>query len=88
VFCCYYNLAVLYMTRALQFCSSDNDNLKKEGIVKAKNAAYLLREMKEKYYGEFVNSGFHDTQFPHLDILESVNLGLLYKCLYNSLKVN
>ena len=29
VFCCYYNLAVLYMTRALQYCASDNDNLKK-----------------------------------------------------------
>jgi hypothetical protein len=28
--------------------------------------------MKEKYYGEFVNSGFHDTQFPHLDILSKL----------------
>jgi hypothetical protein len=37
--------------RALQLSSSDNDSVKKEGIIKAKNAAYLLREMKEKYYG-------------------------------------
>lgn len=88
VFCGFYNLAVMNLTKALKLSGIDNDNARMEGIVSARNAGYLLREMKEKYYGEFVNSGFHDTQYPHLDILESINLGTIYKCLYNSLKAN
>ena len=44
--------------------------------------------MKEKYYGQFNNSGFNDTQFAHLDIIENLCLGLIYKCLYNTFRSN
>lgn len=66
VFCCFYNLAVLYLNRALKLSGVDSDKARMEAIASARNAAYLIKEMKEKYYGDFVNSGFHDTQYPHL----------------------
>jgi hypothetical protein len=86
VFCCYYNLAVMYITRALKLSEVELDSSRKDAIAKAKSAAFLLKEMKEKYYGEFVNVGFHDTQFPHLDILENISMGLVYKCVFEKTK--
>lgn len=53
-------------------------------MTKAKYAAFLLGEMKDKYYGEFTQVGFHDTQFPHLDMLQNLCLGVVYKCLFNT----
>lgn len=57
-------------------------------MTKAKYAAFLLGEMKDKYYGEFSQLGFHDTQFPHLDMIQNLCLGLIYKCLFNTFREN
>lgn len=57
-------------------------------MTKAKYAAFLVKEMKEKYYGQFNNSGFNDTNFAHLDIIENICLGIVYKSLYNNFKSN
>lgn len=86
VFCCYYNLAIILFTRALRLSEVDLDASRKEGMTKAKHAAFLLGEMKDKYYGEFTQVGFHDTQFPHLDMLQNLCMGIIYKCLFNTFK--
>lgn len=44
--------------------------------------------MKDKYYGEFSQVGFHDTQFPHLDMIQNLCLGLIYKCLFLTFREN
>ena len=86
VFSAFYNLAVMYFMRALKLSQVDLDASRKEAMNKAKYAAFLVKEMKEKYYVEFNNSGFNDTQFAHLDIIENLCLGLIYKCLYNTFR--
>lgn len=86
IFCCYYNLAIIYFTRAMRLGDVDLDTSRKEAMTKAKYAAYLLNEMKEKFYGEFTQVGFHDTQYPHLDMLYNLCMGLIYKCLFNTFK--
>lgn len=88
VFCCYYNLAVMYFTRAMKLAEVELDSSRRDAVAKAKAAAYLLREMKERFYKEFVECGFHDTQFPHLDIIESMCIGLVYRCTFEALKEN
>jgi len=64
------------------------DSSRKEAVSRAKIAAFLLREMKERFYKEFVECGFHDTQFPHLDIIENMSLGLIYRCTFDAFKEN
>jgi hypothetical protein len=86
IFCCYYNLAIIYFTRALRLSEIDLDTSRKEGMTKAKYAAFLIGEMKDKYYGEFTQVGFHDTQFPHLDMLQNLCMGVIYKCLFNTFR--
>lgn len=86
IFCCYYNLAIIYFTRAMRLSDVDLDGARKEAMTKAKYAAFLLGEMKDKYYGEFTQVGFHDTQFPHLDMLQNLCLGIVYKCLFNTFR--
>jgi hypothetical protein len=51
VFCCYYNLAIIYFLRALKLSQVDLESSRKDAMTKAKSAAYLLKEMKDKYYG-------------------------------------
>ena len=72
--------------RAMKLSQVDLDSSRKEAMTKAKTAAFLVKEMKEKYYGFFNNSGWNDTNFAHLDIIENICLGLVYKCLYNNFK--
>ena len=82
VFCCYYNLAIMYITRSFKLSETDLESARKEAINKSRSAAFLLREMKDKYFKDFMNCNFVDTAFPHLDILESISQGLIYKCLF------
>lgn len=46
VYCCYYNLVVLYFMRASKLSEVDLDSSRKEAINKAKSAAYLLKEIR------------------------------------------
>lgn len=43
IYCCYYNLAVLYFTRALKLSQVDLDSSRKDAITKAKSAAFVLK---------------------------------------------
>jgi hypothetical protein len=40
IFCCYYNLAVMYFTRALKLSEVDLDTYRKEAVIKTKYAAF------------------------------------------------
>lgn len=42
--------------------------------------------MRTYYYSGFVNTGFSDTDYSHLEILESLCLGIFYKNLFNLFK--
>lgn len=42
--------------------------------------------MRNVYYHAFVNTGFSDTDYSHLEILESLAQGVFYKNLFNIFK--
>lgn len=42
VFCCYYNLAIIYFSRALKLSEVDLDSSRRDAMMKAKYAAFLL----------------------------------------------
>lgn len=42
--------------------------------------------MRTYYYSGFVNTGFSDTDYSNLEILESLCLGVFYKNLFNLFK--
>lgn len=86
VFCCFYNLAVMYFCRAVKLSEVELDSSRRDAVSKAKSAAWLCREMKDKYYKDMANCNFHDTQFPLLDILENMSMGLIYRCLFENFK--
>ena len=46
IYCCYYNLVVLYFMRALKLSQIDLDSSRKEAMTKAKAAAYILKEIR------------------------------------------
>ncbi len=47
---------------------------------------YMFNQMRTYYYGAFGNTGFADTDYPHLEMLEQINKGIVYKNLYNTFK--
>ncbi len=42
--------------------------------------------MRTHYYAGFVNTGFSDTDYSHLEVLESLSQGIFYKNLFNIFK--
>ena len=42
--------------------------------------------MRTVYYQGFVNTGFSDTDYSHLEVLESLAQGIFYKNLFNIFK--
>lgn len=52
----------------------------------AKIAYYLFHRMRNHYYAGFVNTGFSDTDYSHLEVLESLVQGVFYKNLFNLFK--
>jgi hypothetical protein len=47
----------------------DLNSSKKESMKCAKTAYYLFNRMRTFYYSGFVNTGFSDTDFSHLEVL-------------------
>ncbi len=52
----------------------------------AKTAYYLFNKMRTTYYQAFVNTGFSDTDYSNLEILESLSIGIFYKNMFNIFK--
>lgn len=52
----------------------------------AKTAYYLFNRMRTYYYQGFVNTGFSDTDYSNLQILEAFCQGIFYKNLFNIFK--
>ena len=52
----------------------------------AKTAYYLLNRMRTYYYSGFVNTGFSDTDYSHLEVLEALVQGIYYKNVFNIFK--
>lgn len=46
VFCCSYNLGILYLFKALQLSQEELNNSRKESMKYAKNAYYLFNKMR------------------------------------------
>jgi len=86
VFCCFYNLAVLYLYKAIHFSFEDLNSTRQESIKCAKTAYFLLNRMRNFYYSGFVNTGFSDTDYSHLEILENLAQGIFYKNVFNMFK--
>ena len=86
IFCCYYNLGVLYFQKANSLCYEDLGSAKKEAIGFAKRAYYFFYQMRNVFYPGFVSTGFSDTNYPHLEMLESLSLGIIYKCMFDIFK--
>lgn len=57
-------------------------NSRKEAIAFAKRSYYFFNQMRTVYYSGFVNTGFSDTNYPHLEMLESLSLGIIYKSMF------
>lgn len=74
--------------RAMKLSQVDLDSSRKEAIARAKAAAFVLKEMREKYPNQFSNCGFHDTQPAHLAALENLCMGLIYKCTFDTFNPN
>lgn len=86
IFCCYYNLGVMYFYKAMILAEEELNNSRKESMKCAKTAYFLFNRMRTYYYSGFVNTGFSDTDFSNLEILESLSLGVFYKNLFNLFK--
>lgn len=66
IFCCYYNLGVLYFYKSASLCMEDLPSSKKDSISFAKKSQYFFNQMRTVFYPGFVNTGFTDTNYPHL----------------------
>lgn len=86
IFCCFYNLGILYFYKAAILAMEELNNSRKESMKCAKIAYYLFNKMRTLYYHSFVNTGFSDTDYSHLEILESLSQGIFYKNLFNIFK--
>lgn len=42
--------------------------------------------MRTVYYTGFINTGFCDTNYPHLEMLECLSLGIIYKSMFDMFK--
>lgn len=69
VFCCFYNLGVMYLYKAAALAEEELNNSRKESMKCAKSAYYLFNRMRTYYYQGFVNTGFSDTDYSNLEIL-------------------
>jgi hypothetical protein len=66
IFCCFYNLGIMYFYKAVMLAEEELINSKKESMKCAKTAYYLFNRMRTYYYAGFVNTGFSDTDYSHL----------------------
>lgn len=69
IFCCFYNLAIMYFFKAVTMASEDLMSSRKESARCAKISYYLLNQMRTKLYPLFMNTGFSDTDYNHLEML-------------------
>lgn len=69
IFCCFYNIAVMYFHKANILSMEDLINSKKESIRAAKIAFYLFNQVRTVYYPAFQNTGFSDTNHSNLEML-------------------
>lgn len=67
-------------------CLEDLLSSKKEAIQFAKRSYYYFNQMRTVYYSGFVNTGFCDTNYPHLEMLECLSLGIVYKSMFEMFK--
>ena len=86
IFCCYYNLGVMYFYKAVNKCMEDLMSSMKEAMQCGKRAAFYFNQMRTVFYPGFINTGFSDTNYPHLELLEALCLGIVYKCMFNLFK--
>lgn len=86
IFCCFYNLGVLNFYKASLRCVEDFLNSRKEAIMFAKRSFYYFNQMRTVYYPGFVNTNFSDTAYSHLEMLESLSLGIVYKSMFEMFK--
>jgi hypothetical protein len=66
IFCCFYNIAVMYFHKANILSTEDLINSKKESIRAAKISFYLFNQVRTVYYPAFQNTGFSDTNHSNL----------------------
>lgn len=76
----------MYFYKSLLLSQEDLNNSKKESMKCAKSAYYLFNRMRTYYYAGFVSTGFSDTDYSNLEILESMSQGIFYKNLFNMYK--
>ncbi len=76
----------MYFYKAMILAEEELNNSRKESMKCAKTAYFLFNRMRTYYYSGFVNTGFSDTDFSNLEILESLSLGVFYKNLFNLFK--
>ena len=69
VFCCFYNIGVMYFYKANLLCIEDLISSKKESIKAAKIAFYLFNQVRTVYYPSFQNTGFSDTNHSNLEMI-------------------
>lgn len=86
IFCCFYNLGVMYFYKAVLLGMEELNSAKKDSMKCAKAAFFLFNKMRTFYYAGFVNTGFSDTDYSHLELLESLAQGIFYKNLFNIFK--
>ncbi len=72
--------------KASQRCAEEFLNSRKEAIQFAKRSFYYFNQIRTVYYPGFVNTGFCDTNYPHLEMLESLSLGIVYKSMFEMFK--
>lgn len=61
-------------------------NTRKDSAKCAKIAYYLFNRMRTYYYPAFMNTGFSDTNYSHLEMLECLSQGIIYKNMFNLFK--
>ena len=86
IFCCYYNLGIMYFYKSILLGFEELNNSRKESMKCAKTAYFLFNRMRTYYYQAFVNTGFSDTDYSHLEILQAFCQGIFYKNLFNICK--
>lgn len=56
----------MYFYKAASLCMEDLMGARKESMMNAKKAQYYFNQMRTVFYPGFVNTGFSDTNYPHL----------------------
>jgi hypothetical protein len=79
IFCCFYNLGVLYFYKAGLKCNDDLFSSRKESVQFGKKAYFYFNQMRTVYYSGFINTRFCDTEHQHIEMLECLSLGIVYK---------